>query len=262
MKIAKKFITLICLGLSLSLIFSTLSNAQQLKLLKPNSLETPQENLTNQSSSYLIASSSWYKMSGEARDVGDNWVIGTTPDDDGYKIYRWNGYKWEEMPGSGVRIGGNKDNPLVVNSNNEIFRWEGSQWRKMPGEARDVGDDWVIGTNPAKGGYKIYRWKDSNWQEMPGGAVRIGGNRYNPWVVNVEHEIFTWVGSDWRKIPGRATDVANNWIISNEPTEGGYKIYRWNGSSWDQSIGGAVNIGGDRNNPLVVNDENEIFKLR
>lgn len=209
----------------------------------------------------LIATNNWRQLPGKAKDVGDHWVIGTDRVEGGYKIYRWRNNRWQEMPGSGVRIGGNKDNPLVVNDKNEIYRWDGRDWEKMPGSARDVGDDWVIGTERTSGGYKIYRWYQSRWEEIPGSGVRIGGNKYNPWVVNEQNEIFRREGSSWRRIEGSAKDVANNWALGIESTEGGYHVYHWTGSRWDEIPGAGISIGGDRNKPWVVNDREEIYVL-
>ena len=72
-----------------------------------------------------ISGGVWKKYPGKASDVGDGWVIGITPNADGNSsIYRWNNNKWEQMPGSAVRIGGDYDNPWITNSKGIIYRWE------------------------------------------------------------------------------------------------------------------------------------------
>ena len=72
-----------------------------------------------------ISGGVWKKYPGKARDVGDGWVIGTGSLGDGnYKIYKWNNKRWEKMPGGGVSIGGDYDNPWVVNASGSIYRWE------------------------------------------------------------------------------------------------------------------------------------------
>lgn len=82
------------------------------------------------------------------------------------------------------------------------YRYPGEQnWRRAPGSARDVGDGWVIGTDRRNGGYSIYRWDGRRWHRMPGAGVRIGGNYYNPWVVNDRGERFSWNGYGWVEEP-------------------------------------------------------------
>ncbi len=132
----------------------------------------------------------WQLMPGSAQDVGDGWIIGTNPETYGYSIYRWNGSNWDKVEGSAVRIGGNPQNPWVVNNQNQIYRWNGSSWQSMPGSAQDVGDGWIIGTEPETYGYGIYRWNGSNWDKVEGSAVVIGGNRQNPWVVSNQAQIY------------------------------------------------------------------------
>ncbi len=142
------------------------------------------------SSSQSENSSTWKKLPGSAKDVGDGWVIGTKVEQEGYAIYRWTGSTWQKIPGSAVRIGGNSSNPWIVNNEDSIFQWNGSKWIPFPGSAKDVGDGWVIGTKVEQEGYAIYRWTGSTWQKIPGSAVHIGGNSSNPWVVNNEDSIY------------------------------------------------------------------------
>jgi hypothetical protein len=76
----------------------------------------------------------WEQLPGLAKDIGVSfdgsvWVIGTNPvgTSNDFGIFRWNGTKWEEAAGGGVRIsvadfsalGGE---PWIVNSAGQIFR--------------------------------------------------------------------------------------------------------------------------------------------
>ncbi|MDJ1173880.1 tectonin domain-containing protein [Roseofilum capinflatum] len=205
-------------------------------------------------------SKSWRVLPGKARDIGDGWLIGGSPVPGGYTIFRWDGSNWRVMPGGAVRIGGNSRNPYVVNDKGNIFRWDGSTWRVLPGKARDVGDGWIIGTNPVSGGYGIYKWNGSGWEYMRGGAVRIGGNSRNPSVVNDNNDIFRWNGSGWEQVPGKARDIGDGWLIGMNSVRGGHEVYQWNGSGWNPTGGGAVSIGGNSSNPYVVNDNMDIFR--
>ena len=73
---------------------------------------------------------------------------------------------------------------------------EGSSWQTMPGRARDIGiggdgSVWVIGSNPARGGYGIYRWTGSYWRQIDGAALRISVDPSGgPWVVNSSGNIY------------------------------------------------------------------------
>jgi hypothetical protein len=66
--------------------------------------------------------------------------------------------------------------------------------------------------------------------------------------------------------PGRVTSIAvgadrSLYATSTEPTEGGYKIYKWNGSvnRWENLDGGAVQITVDgAGNPYILDDEDRI----
>jgi hypothetical protein len=125
---------------------------------------------------------------------------------------------------------------------------------------------WVVGTNPAPGGYGIYRWTGTGWNPVAGGAVSIavdpGGN---PWVINSAHQIYHRVGNGWARYPGAATSIgvgANGsvWITGTNPTPGGYGIYRWTGTRWNPVAGGAVSIAVDPGgNPWVVNSAHQIY---
>lgn len=51
----------------------------------------------------------WKKLPGAAYDIGvggngQMWVIGTNTEGGGYGIYRWNGIKYNKIPGSALRI--------------------------------------------------------------------------------------------------------------------------------------------------------------
>jgi hypothetical protein len=148
--------------------------------------------VNNQNLIYNWTGSAWKLYPGTATDVGDGWVIGTTPEAGGFGIYRWNGASWQKMPGAAVRIGGTYRTPWVVNNQHAIFRWNGSAWVQTTGAANDVGDGWVIGTTAEGGGFGIYRWNGSGWQKIPGGAVSIGGAGGTPWIINSINDIFRW----------------------------------------------------------------------
>ncbi|MEX0618692.1 MAG: hypothetical protein WDZ76_05725 [Pseudohongiellaceae bacterium] len=134
---------------------------------------------------------------GQSIDSTEGWFIGGRPESGGYSIYRRAGRGWQQMPGSGVRMGGHYESPWLVNNRYEIYRWVGNHWQRLPGSAQDVADGWVIGTDRRSGGYSIYRWNGRGWQRMPGGAVEIEGNFEHPRVINNRGETFRWTGSRW-----------------------------------------------------------------
>lgn len=70
----------------------------------------------------------------------------------------------------------------------------------------------------------------------------------------------------WRHMenPFRAVDVSEGWAISDEPSPGGCKIYRFNRSTeaWEQVAGGALRISSGAAGTLAANDEGRVFKYR
>lgn len=80
---------------------------------------------------YLRTNRGWQRVQGSATDVGDGWVIGTDRRNGGYGIYRWNGRRFDRMPGGAVQIGGSYERPWVVNNRGERFEWTGRDWREV-----------------------------------------------------------------------------------------------------------------------------------
>lgn len=136
----------------------------------------------------------------------------------------------------------------------DLFYSNGSGWSKVDGCAKNVGVGsngaiWVVGCNPASGGYAIHRRRTNRqsgptWQQMPRGAVKIAVSPDGfPSIVNSAGEIFRWdgpisegndgriAGDHWTKLPGCATDIGVGkngkiWIIGCNVTNGGYDP-RW-----------------------------------
>lgn len=82
---------------------------------------------------YLRTHRGWRQVEGTAMAVGDGWVIGTDRRPGGFGIYRWNGYRFERMPGAAVRIGGSYAYPWVINDRGQRFEWTGYDWQPIGG---------------------------------------------------------------------------------------------------------------------------------
>lgn len=82
---------------------------------------------------FLNTDRGWRRVQGSATDVGDGWVIGTDRRSGGFGIYRWNGRRFDRMPGGAVEIGGSYNNPWVINNRGERFEWSGHDWRAVRG---------------------------------------------------------------------------------------------------------------------------------
>ena len=220
---------------------------------------------------------SWTLTDGAARDVGVGadgsvWVIGATPVQGGYGIYRRTNNTWVNVPGGAERIAVDpQGNAWVVNSTQNIFRHDGTKWVMTSGSARDIGVGangtvWVIGTTAEAGGYGIYRSTDqgASWTKIPGSAVRVSVDpQGNAWVVNNANNIFRFDGSNWVQLTGAATDIGIGadgaaWAIG---TDSG--IYRWEGSNWAKKPGGAAQIAAGPNGAVwVVNHGNQIYQAQ
>lgn len=70
----------------------------------------------------------WIKRSGAARDIGVGgdgsvWIVGTSEDDGGHRIYRWTGTAWNRVSGSARQISVGPDGyPWAANSGGDIYR--------------------------------------------------------------------------------------------------------------------------------------------
>lgn len=161
--------------------------------------------------------SKWNKVPGGAMDIaackGQVYITGTNTIFGGYGIYHWNGKGWDSIKGGGVRIAvGTDGSPWIVNSTNEIYHMVAGQWQKIPGGGTDIGaggnEVWLVGTNPAYGGYGLYKLKGGQWETIPGAGTRIDvDSRGTPWLVNVSGDIYRWNGSAFDKLPGGAKDI-------------------------------------------------------
>lgn len=156
----------------------------------------------------------------------------------------------------------------------DIFRSRKSMGACAPGQwvgatnnlsASDVGDRWAITRTPQNGNFTIVRMDSyaQNWEYIPGEAVRIGGSHDQAWVSQANGKVYRWTKSGWEHLPGKlAKDVGDGWIISDEATGGGYRIYYYDdmSKSWVEAGGAAVRIGGTRTDPWVVTSSNDVFQ--
>ena len=116
-------------ALLLTLVFAGVSQAQA-----DGSWNRPsggEWRLGNHNQIYQRTNRGWQRVQGSAIAVADGWVIGTDRRSGGYGIYRWNGYRFERMPGGAVDIGGSYERPWVINNRGERFEWTGREWREV-----------------------------------------------------------------------------------------------------------------------------------
>lgn len=220
----------------------------------------------------------WQQLPGSAREVaigGKNklWAIGTDAQDGGSGIYQWLGSRWSKIDGAGVSIAVDRfGRPWVVNNRGQIFIRRLNQWSRIEGDARQIAiggvdEAWMLGRDPAPGGFSIYKRWEGRWVRVEGGAVRIAVDRNgSPWVVNNKQEIFRFSNGRWIQLPGAARDIAAGggaiWVVGTNPQDGGFGVFSWNGRDWEPVEGGARRIAVDNfGNPVVVNSNADIFKL-
>lgn len=220
----------------------------------------------------------WQPLTGTVTDVAPGaactaYATGTDSVGGGHGVYYWNQAQWTWVGGGGVEIALGPSGPWVVNSSNQIYAWNGSGWTLVPGYGRDIaanqaGDVWLVGTNPANGGYGIWRWENGRWdQPFGGGGVRIAvDSAGNPWVVNSSQQIWHHTGSGWIQAPGSAIDIGAGgygtvWVIGTNQVSGGNGIWSWNGSGWTPVDGGATSISVSPSGmPWVVNNQGTVFE--
>jgi hypothetical protein len=148
----------------------------------------------------------------------------------------------------------------------------GGSWQRMPGAAYDIavgssGATWVVGTDPAYGGYGVYHWTGSGWSRSNGAAKRIAvDSSGTPWVVNAYGDIYRLVGGGWQEVNGVASDVGAGpdgsvWVIATNETLGGFGIFRLTTAGWQQVDGGGTRIAVGQNGEVwVVNSWGAIYQ--
>lgn len=150
------------------------------------------------------------------------------------------------------------------------FDLPGPGWRLLPGSARDIAargtEVWIVGSNPAAGGFGTYRWNGTSWITVPGGAVAIAlDETMQPWIVNERGGIYRRNGANWIMMPGAALDIgagtSGTWVVGTNPVPGGFGVFRWAGTGWAPVPAGAVRITVDQEGAAwVVSDKSGIYR--
>jgi hypothetical protein len=182
-------------------------------------------------------------------------------------LYKWDGQRWNNVDGFGVRLSVGPDGePWVVNAVHEIWRSVNGNFEKLPGEALDIGVGgtgngvaWIIGTDNG-----IYRWARNDWQRVPGNGVAIAVDQGGqPWVVNAQNQIFRWVRGQFVMMGGAARDIGAGggrvWIIGTDNA-----VYHLQGNDWvreEGSAGERISVGTD-GMPWVVNQAGQVYHLQ
>jgi len=239
----------------------------------------------------------WEKVAGTATDIaigsdseGTVWIIsneyayGTTD----YSIKKRNGSEWQTIEGFATRIAVDQNGlAWVINSGGDIYRYSNSGgglknvngWGGVGGlTAKEIaigknGAVWVISNQAglSANNYKIASLALLSWTVGIGEGTKIAVDPLgNPYVTNSSSSVyFSYNGGAWTNLSGiSAREIsygANGqcWVISNEPTTGGYKVKQANGAVWEDREIGAVEIAVDPNGKAwIINDKNEIYKFK
>ena len=171
-------------------------------------------------------------------------------------------------------MGANTSMVQVVGDGSDLHRmrhnmggcWDG-KWvgTSLDVAGTDVGDRWVITRTPKNGNYTIAKLDEYGAAVAltDGWAVRVGGRYVQPWVVQADGKTYKWNNPRWEHLPGKsAKDVGTGWIISDEPTVGGFKVYYYDfrTKSWVDGGGGALRIGGTYEDPWAVTVDGDVFQ--
>ena len=156
---------------------------------------------------YRYDGGTWKKLPGKAIDIasgadGSICIIGVKNQYGGNRIYKWNGYNWDQIPGmTGKRIGVDAiGNPWIADENTHIYRYDGGTWKKLSGKAIDIeggsdGSMYVIGVKNQYGGNRVYRWSYINgWKQITGilGKRITGDVNGNPWIADENTHIYRY----------------------------------------------------------------------
>lgn len=201
----------------------------------------------------------WQRLPGSAKAIaaganGAVWVIGHDNVPGGHSLFRWTGGDWERTDGGGVQLAVAPDGePWVIDAQGRILRRSANRWQVMPGAAKDIGigadgSVWVVGLDPAQGGFGIHRWTGNQWAKIDGGAVRLAvGPDGQPWVITASGQVVRRSSGRWQTLPGQATDIGvgsdgSAWMLGQAAAGGNHGIHQWNGSQWVRVDGSAVGI--------------------
>ncbi|HKP98306.1 MAG TPA: hypothetical protein VJ385_21425 [Fibrobacteria bacterium] len=199
-----------------------------------------------------------YARPGLANDIGagtsGTWVVGTPPNGNGFRMYRWNGSNdWNDWGGGGMKISVAKNTPWAANSIYNLYYMNGSTWVSVPGTssvidvaANDSGTIGVIEAAPIRAnGGMVLKKVGNTWVRM--------GTMYNAlsiavdaagtfWVSDIANQIWrlaSW-DSDWQYMYTGAVDIGAAsddviYVCSNSQTpDSNYRIFRISGSVWRQ----------------------------
>jgi hypothetical protein len=126
---------------------------------------------------------------------------------------------------------------------------------------------WAISKDFASSyGNGIYWWNGVAWTQTSGAGIKIDcDNIGNAWVVNSNNQLFKYSSNTWTEQTKKAIDVGCGggkvWLISTEPSDGGFMIYRLDGTSWVPAWGAGVSIDCDYSgNAWVINSYGQLFK--
>jgi LmbE family N-acetylglucosaminyl deacetylase len=232
-----------------------------------------------------VSHAKWNFIAGKlAQDIsvgknGTIYMIDTTVNVGGGRIYKWANGAWGEIGGTATHIDVDDNGlPWVVNDGGAVFQRNASDtaWNFLPGlAARDIGVGpagiaYAIGKDSiGNNNGRIYKWAGNVWQEIGGLANRIDiDNRGLPWIVNSSGAIFRRndANTAWETISGpSARDIGTGadgsvFVTGKDPVVGGGRIYKWSGNAWGEIGGTSTQISVDGiGRPLVINERGEIF---
>ena len=158
----------------------------------------------------------------------------------------------QKMPFSaGIRIAVSPQGiPWVVNKSNLFYKYAGYYWTPLPGSGTDIGigaDGSVFAIGDilvsSTGGYNVMKWNGFGWDQIPNGAgIRIAVSPQGiPWIVDKSNNVFKYDGiSTWKIVPGvKAIDIGiggdGSVFVTGISVSGNlitYPIYKYVNNSW------------------------------
>ncbi|MGH1414443.1 MAG: hypothetical protein ACRBB0_13195, partial [Pelagimonas sp.] len=210
----------------------------------------------------------------QGRDVADGWLVGMEDGSSrpGNPVMRLDDttLQWAPIENAVAgRIGGTYWAPWMVDLDGNVAMSSDSGLITVGSGARDVGEGWMLeGQRQEDGGFAVKRFdfQTGSWVDLGISALRVGGSYNDPWLVGPQGDVLRWNGDAFQSLPGlKARDVAQGWAIGDRLTNEGYTIHFFDDAtaSWKRVQGGAANIGGTRDFPMIIGyADNRVYVFR
>ena len=169
--------------------------------------------------------------------------------------------------------------PWVINKSHLIYKYNGYYWTPMPGTGNDIGigadgSVYIIGTDSvsATGGNSISKWNGTNWTKLAncaGMKIAVAPDG-TPWVVAKSNIVYRKTSGElWTPINGvSANDIGigadgSVYVTGKDTKTNNPAIYKYVKNSWSivSGVSGLSIAVSPKGNPYWTDRLNNLYKL-